>query len=93
MDFLILSYDDCIEKIREGVKLNGTKRETPDYGAFVETNSHGITGYRCSSFDEYLEAIEKIDEISSSNCLQWAMKNFTMEIAYKKYINIFDRFS
>ena len=48
--------------------LSGTPVITTDFGGFAETNIHGVTGYRCNTFTEFVSAVEKIDEIDNEQC-------------------------
>lgn len=71
--------------------LCGTPTITSDWGAFAENNIEGVTGYRCRTFDDYLNA--------ALNCLEGRIKyedcykqglNFTLEAIapkYEKYFN------
>jgi glycosyltransferase involved in cell wall biosynthesis len=67
--------------------LSGTPTLTNDWGAFAENNIHGVTGYRCRTMGDYVDAIRSIDNIKPSNCRAFG-ENFTLDRVapmYEKY--------
>jgi glycosyltransferase involved in cell wall biosynthesis len=70
--------------------LCGTPTITSDWGSFAENNIHGITGYRCRTMGDYVDAILecKKGSIKSENCRKWG-ENFLLENVAPRYEKYF----
>jgi len=68
--------------------LSGTPTITSDWGSFAENNLHGVTGYRCRTMGDYVDAIKNIDRIRPADCRAFG-ENFTLEKVAPRYEKYF----
>jgi glycosyltransferase involved in cell wall biosynthesis len=68
--------------------LSGTPTITSDWGSFSENNLHGVTGYRCRTMGDYVDAIHNIDKIKPADCRKFG-ENFTLEKVAPRYEKYF----
>lgn len=66
----------------------GTPAITTDFGGFAESVKHGVTGYRCRTFDDFVWAANNVDKINPADCRKHAMDNYSLDrvkFMYQEY--------
>jgi glycosyltransferase involved in cell wall biosynthesis len=70
--------------------MSGTPVITADWGAFTECNIHSVTGFRCRTLDQMIEAGRRINEIDPMACRKWAMENYSTDRVAEMYEAFFE---
>ena len=71
--------------------LCGTPTITTDWGAFVETNVHGFTGYRCRTLDEFCRAAEDVKSLDTLAIHNHAINKYSIDVIKYEYDKYFNR--
>lgn len=69
--------------------LCGTPLIAVDYGAFTETIIDGVTGYRCHTLQDWIDAIDKVEDLNRYTVAKIARSRYSLETCGKKYDTIF----
>jgi glycosyltransferase involved in cell wall biosynthesis len=84
-------YIGPFEGVAVEAQFCGTPVITSDWGAFTETVQHGVTGWRCRTFGEFVQAALSWQCIDPAACHVWAASHYTTEVIKYQYQTYFDR--
>jgi len=69
--------------------LTGTPLVSSDYGAFTETITHGLTGYRCKTLGDWVQAIVQAPSLNRRIVAGEARERYSLEACAVKYDRAF----
>lgn len=69
--------------------LCGTPLISTDYGAFTETVVEGLTGYRCKTLRDWLEALDKVEDLDRHAVAAYARHKYSLHTCGAMYDKAF----
>ncbi len=85
------TYAEPFGNIVPEAHLNGCPTVTTDFGAFPETNVHGLTGFRARTFGEFCDAVERCSELDSGQIRAHAIANHSYNAIRPRYTAYFEQ--
>lgn len=70
-------------------QLCGTPLISTNFGAFTETVVPGVTGYRCNTLGDWLEAVKNVHKLDRKQVADIARSKYSLEVCGKSYDRIF----
>jgi glycosyltransferase involved in cell wall biosynthesis len=66
-------------------QMCGTPAITTDWGAFTETVVNGLSGYRCRTMKEFIEAAENAKSMDRKKIREYAESRYSLEVIQLQY--------
>jgi glycosyltransferase involved in cell wall biosynthesis len=85
--FIASRYNEPFGGVQVEAYLSGTPVISPDWGAFAEYNHDNITGFRCRTFQEFVQAIDTVQYLNPIQCRKHGEQFALDQIAprYERY--------
>lgn len=72
-------------------QMTGTPTITTDWGAVTETNENGVSGYRCSTLNEFEQAVYDCQKLDRKKIRQRAIDKYSFKAIGPMYTKFFHR--
>jgi glycosyltransferase involved in cell wall biosynthesis len=86
-------YLEPFGQVAAEAQLCGTPVISTDFGGFVETVEHGVTGFRCTYVGEFVDAIHAVADLDPRYIRDRAIRIYSQTTAAVQYQRYFERLS
>jgi glycosyltransferase involved in cell wall biosynthesis len=86
-------YIEPYATVNVEAQMTGTPVITTDWGAFTETVVDGVTGFRCRTFGEFVQAVKDAPSLDRNEIRARALATYSLESTAPKYERYFHRLS
>lgn len=87
--FVPTLYVEPFGGVNVEAQLCGTPVITSDWGGFVETNTPGVSGFRCRTLEQFVWAAKNIDRLDRGEIRERARRKWSMETVSAMYQDYF----
>ena len=84
------TYIEPFGSVAAEAQLCGTPVIATDFGAFTETVTQGVTGYRCHRLGEFVYAAQEAGKLNRGDIREHALRTWSLEAVAPQYENYFD---
>ena len=85
----LIDFDEPFGLSVAEAMLCGTPVVAINRGSMPELVVHGKTGFLVSHVDEAVQSLNELSALSRSDCLQWAVAQFSREMMVNRYLEIY----
>lgn len=85
------TYIEPFGGVAAEAQLSGTPIITTDFGAFTETVRQDLTGFRCRTRKEFLDAADRVGDLSPKVIVNWARSKYSLEAVAPKWRRWYDQ--
>ena len=71
--------------------MSGTPVISSNFGAFTETVLDGVTGFRCNTLQDFLRAVEAVEDLNPSDIMKYAIRNYSLDTVAPQWKRWFDQ--
>jgi glycosyltransferase involved in cell wall biosynthesis len=87
--FMPTQYIEPFGTVHIEAMAYGTPVITTDFGVFPETVIHGVTGFRCRTFEQFVWAARHVDQLSPAACRAHAVAHWSLQRVGRMYDEYF----
>lgn len=84
-------YIGPFEGVSVEANLCGTPVITTNFGSFTENNIDNLTGFRCNTIKQFVNACKKVHVLNRKKIREYAQSRFTMDVIGPMYTKYFEQ--